>query len=83
MVGAAWYVSPWIALGIFDRDDQTRLTLRFSQGYLPNGLVDRWWRCKGTKNTDKEPDLDYLLRSRGDLRRDYGDCLFVKTQPRR
>lgn len=31
------------------------------QGYLPHGLIDRWWRCEGTKNSDKEPDFNYFL----------------------
>ena len=55
---------------------------RFKQGDLHHRLLDPRWRCQGTSNKNEEPDIDHLLRSRGNLRRDHVHRLLRKIEVR-
>lgn len=70
-MGKHWYwivyriISRWCSMVWFPgftgiTFENLGLTIQL-QGYLPHGLIDRWWRCEGTKDPDKEPDFDYFL----------------------
>ena len=56
---------------------------QISQGNLHHRLLHPRWRCQGTQDTNEEPDINHLLRSRGNIRRHHVHRLLRKVKNRR
>ena len=58
------------------------LTVGCLQGYFHHRLFDSRCSRQGPSNPNQEPDLDYFLRSRRNLWRHHGHCLFLQDRER-